>query len=115
MSIWNDDVMDWAAALTYYAVLALFPVLLVILPVIGLTMPKTAPEVIDRMTGVGPATHQQADQHDRRDDDAGGRAPHRPVRADVVDRVQGPAKDAQVTAARPQRAHDTEERQHPCR
>ncbi|MEU9444152.1 YihY/virulence factor BrkB family protein [Streptomyces sp. NPDC048304] len=56
VSVWNDDVMDWAAALTYYAVLALFPVLLVILSVLGLTMPKTTPEVIDRMTGVVPAT-----------------------------------------------------------
>jgi membrane protein len=55
VSIWNDDVMDWAAALTYYAVLALFPVLLVILSVLGLTMPQTTPEVIDRMTGVVPA------------------------------------------------------------
>lgn len=55
VAVWNDDVTDWAAALTYYAVLALFPVLLVILSVLGLTMPTTTPEVIDRVTGVVPA------------------------------------------------------------
>ncbi|MER8062016.1 MULTISPECIES: YihY/virulence factor BrkB family protein [unclassified Streptomyces] len=55
VSIWNDDVTDWAAALTYYAVLALFPVLLVLLSVLGLTMPTAKPEVIDRLTGMVPA------------------------------------------------------------
>ncbi|MEU3838749.1 YihY/virulence factor BrkB family protein [Streptomyces sp. NPDC028635] len=55
VAIWNDDVTDWAAALTYYAVLALFPVLLVILSVLGLTMPTTTPDVINRLTGVVPA------------------------------------------------------------
>ncbi|MFF7755288.1 YihY/virulence factor BrkB family protein [Streptomyces sp. NPDC007971] len=56
VAVWNDDVTDWAAALTYYAVLALFPVLLVILSVLGLTMPTATPEVIDRMTRVVPVT-----------------------------------------------------------
>ncbi|MFF3906488.1 YihY/virulence factor BrkB family protein [Streptomyces sp. NPDC001848] len=55
VAIWNDDVTDWAAALTYYAVLALFPVLLVLLSVLGLTMPTAKPEVIDRVTRVVPA------------------------------------------------------------
>ncbi|MGW1170791.1 YihY/virulence factor BrkB family protein [Streptomyces sp. NPDC002550] len=55
VAIWNDDVTDWAAALTYYAVLALFPVLLVLLSVLGLTMPTAKPEVIDRLTRVAPA------------------------------------------------------------
>ncbi|MFD8389091.1 YihY/virulence factor BrkB family protein [Streptomyces sp. NPDC059680] len=55
VAIWNDDVTDWAAALTYYAVLALFPVLLVLLSVLGLTMPTAQPEVIDRLTRVAPA------------------------------------------------------------
>ncbi len=55
MAIWNDDVTDWAAALTYYAVLALFPLLLVILSILGLTMPTAKPEVIDRMTQAAPA------------------------------------------------------------
>ncbi|MFF5967748.1 YihY/virulence factor BrkB family protein [Streptomyces collinus] len=55
VAVWNDDVTDWAAALTYYAVLALFPLLLVILSILGLTMPTAKPEVIDRMTQAAPA------------------------------------------------------------
>ncbi|MGY1495316.1 YihY/virulence factor BrkB family protein [Streptomyces sp. QTS52] len=55
VSVWNDDVTDWAAALTYYAVLAVFPLLLVILSILGLTMPTARPEVIDRMTQAVPA------------------------------------------------------------
>ncbi|MEU2711889.1 YihY/virulence factor BrkB family protein [Streptomyces sp. NPDC007205] len=55
VAIWNDDVTDWAAALTYYAVLALFPVLLVLLSVLGLTMPTAQPEVVDRVSRVVPA------------------------------------------------------------
>ncbi|MFH9553007.1 YihY/virulence factor BrkB family protein [Streptomyces sp. NBC_00377] len=55
VSVWNDDVTDWAAALTYYAVLALFPVLLVVLSILGLTMPTAEPQVIDRMAQAAPA------------------------------------------------------------
>ncbi|MGW7422065.1 YihY/virulence factor BrkB family protein [Streptomyces sp. NPDC054813] len=54
VSVWNDDVTDWAAALTYYAVLALFPVLLVILSVLGLTIPTARPEVIERIAQAAP-------------------------------------------------------------
>lgn len=54
LAVWNDDVTDWAAALTYYAVLALFPVLLVILSIVGLTIPTAKPEVIDRMSQAAP-------------------------------------------------------------
>ncbi|WP_405825720.1 YihY/virulence factor BrkB family protein [Streptomyces sp. NBC_01390] len=59
VTIWNDDVTDWAAALTYYAVLALFPLLLVILSILGLTMPTAKPEVIDRMTQAAPAASRE--------------------------------------------------------
>lgn len=55
MAVWNDDITDRAAALTYYAVLALFPLLLVILSILGLTMPTARPEVIDRMAQAAPA------------------------------------------------------------
>ncbi|MFJ9711313.1 YihY/virulence factor BrkB family protein [Streptomyces sp. NPDC101234] len=54
VAVWNDDVTDWAAALTYYAVLALFPVLLVILSILGLTIPTAKPEVIDHMAQAAP-------------------------------------------------------------
>lgn len=53
--MWNNDITDWAAALTYYAVLALFPVLLVILSILGLAMPTAKPEVIDHMAQAAPA------------------------------------------------------------
>ncbi|GGQ64794.1 MULTISPECIES: YihY/virulence factor BrkB family protein [Streptomyces] len=59
LSVWNDDVTDWAAALTYYAVLALFPLLLVILSILGLTMPTAKPEVIDRMAQAAPAASRE--------------------------------------------------------
>lgn len=55
VTVWNDDVTDWAAALTYYAVLALFPLLLVILSILGLTVPTAEPQVIDRITQAAPA------------------------------------------------------------
>ncbi|MFJ9537412.1 YihY/virulence factor BrkB family protein [Streptomyces sp. NPDC101225] len=58
VAVWDDDVTDWAAALTYYAVLALFPVLLVILSIVGLTMPTARPEVINRMTQAAPVASQ---------------------------------------------------------
>lgn len=54
VAVWDDDVTDWAAALTYYAVLALFPVLLVILSIVGLTIPTARPEVIDRLSQAAP-------------------------------------------------------------
>ncbi|KOX02858.1 MULTISPECIES: YihY/virulence factor BrkB family protein [unclassified Streptomyces] len=54
VAVWDDDVTDWAAALTYYAVLALFPVLLVILSIVGLTVPTAKPEVIDRLSQAAP-------------------------------------------------------------
>ncbi|MDX2546391.1 YihY/virulence factor BrkB family protein [Streptomyces sp. WI04-05B] len=59
VTVWNEDVTDWAAALTYYAVLALFPLLLVILSILGLTMPTAKPEVIDRMTQAAPAASRE--------------------------------------------------------
>ncbi|MET7903951.1 YihY/virulence factor BrkB family protein [Streptomyces sp. NPDC005336] len=54
VTAWNEDITDWAAALTYYAVLALFPVLLVMLSVLGLSMPASTPDVIDRLTQAAP-------------------------------------------------------------
>ncbi|MFI0229775.1 YihY/virulence factor BrkB family protein [Streptomyces sp. NPDC017086] len=54
VAVWNDDITDWAAALTYYAVLALFPLLLVIVSILGLTMPTAQPELIDRIARATP-------------------------------------------------------------
>ena len=48
----EDNLTDWAAALTYYGVLALFPALIALLSIIGLlTDPKT---LTDALTAVVP-------------------------------------------------------------
>src|SRR3954468_6418797 len=56
----NDNLTDWAAALTYYAVLALFPALLVLVALVGLfgQYPQTTQALIDilRDAGVAPST-----------------------------------------------------------
>ena len=56
----NDDLTDWAAALTYYAVLALFPALIVLVALVGLLgqYPQTTNALIDilRQAGADPNT-----------------------------------------------------------
>ncbi|CAM5702458.1 YihY/virulence factor BrkB family protein OS=Streptomyces alboniger OX=132473 GN=CP975_01230 PE=4 SV=1 [Streptomyces alboniger] len=51
----NDDVSDWAAALTYYAILALLPALLVTVSVISLVSPDTTEALIAEVTDWAPA------------------------------------------------------------
>src|SRR3954464_688938 len=55
----NDNLTDWAAALTYYAVLAMFPALLVLVALVGLfgQYPQTTDALIDilRQVRVDPA------------------------------------------------------------
>ncbi|NLU66973.1 YihY/virulence factor BrkB family protein [Streptomyces sp. HNM0574] len=53
--IWNDDVMDWAAALTYYAVLAIFPALLVSVSTVGIAGKDATRELIDQLPVLLPA------------------------------------------------------------
>ncbi|WP_344262101.1 YihY/virulence factor BrkB family protein [Streptomyces sodiiphilus] len=55
VALWRDDVDHWAAALTYYSVLAVFPALLVAVSVIGLAFPSAARDLIDQVTAVVPA------------------------------------------------------------
>lgn len=55
VSLWNDDLSDWAAALTYYAILALLPALLVTVSVIGLTNPGATDALIADITAFAPA------------------------------------------------------------
>jgi membrane protein len=54
-SVWNDDVSDWAAALTYYAILALVPALLVTVTVIGMANPDATESLIRDIASVAPA------------------------------------------------------------
>lgn len=55
VSMWNDDVSDWAAALTYYAILALLPAMLVTVSLIGLVSPATTDALIAHVTAWAPA------------------------------------------------------------
>ncbi|MGW5738441.1 MULTISPECIES: YihY/virulence factor BrkB family protein [Streptomyces] len=55
VAMWNDDVSDWAAALTYYAILALLPALLVTVSLISLVSPDTTQALIAEVTDWAPA------------------------------------------------------------
>ena len=54
----EDNLTDWAAALTYYAVLALFPGLIVLVAILGLVgqHPETTNALLDIVRDVGPAS-----------------------------------------------------------
>src|SRR2546426_3762972 len=53
-----DNLTDWAAALTYYAVLALFPGLIVLVALLGLLgqYPQTFNAVLDIVDRLGPSS-----------------------------------------------------------
>jgi YihY family inner membrane protein len=51
-----DDLSDWAAALTYYAVLSIFPALLVLVSVVGLAGRNTVQALADNLGAVAPGT-----------------------------------------------------------
>ena len=50
----QDDVTDWAAALTYYAILSLFPGLLVLVAILGLVGESATGPLIDNLGSVAP-------------------------------------------------------------
>jgi membrane protein len=54
----DDNLTDWAAALTYYAVLALFPGLIVLVALVGLLgeYPRTTNALLDIVAQVGPSS-----------------------------------------------------------
>ena len=52
----GKDLSDWAAALTYYGILALFPGLLVLVSLIGLAGANTAQSLIDNIAGSAPGS-----------------------------------------------------------
>lgn len=52
--MWEDNVADYAAALTYYAVLALVPALLVSVSLVGLTGAGTREQLIADLTSYAP-------------------------------------------------------------
>jgi membrane protein len=55
----EDDLTDWAAALTYYGVLALFPALLVLVSILGLIGSSAIQPMIDNLGAVAPGPAQE--------------------------------------------------------
>jgi membrane protein len=48
----DDNLTDWAAALTYYGVLSLFPALIALVSIVGLVMdPKTVTDTLTKLVG----------------------------------------------------------------
>lgn len=54
----DDNLTDWAAALTYYAVLSIFPALIVLVSVLGLIGESVTQPLIDNLGGVAPGPAQ---------------------------------------------------------
>jgi membrane protein len=50
----EDNLTDWAAALTYYSILAIFPALLALVSVLGLMGSSTTQSLIDNLRQVSP-------------------------------------------------------------
>lgn len=55
LSVWNDDLTDWAASLTYYSVLALLPAFIVTVSLIGLADPPATEQLIAHISALAPA------------------------------------------------------------
>jgi membrane protein len=50
----DDNLTDWAAALTYYAVLSLFPGILLLVSLLGLLGPSATQTIVDSLDLLGP-------------------------------------------------------------
>ena len=50
----RDNAWDWAAALTYYGVLSIFPGLVVVVSIVGLVRRSALQPLIDSLTGIAP-------------------------------------------------------------
>jgi membrane protein len=55
----EDNLTDWAAALTYYGVLAIFPMLIVLVSLLGLVGQSATQPLIDNLGKVAPGPAQQ--------------------------------------------------------
>src|SRR4051794_5434617 len=49
-----DNLTDWAAALTYYGVMALFPAIIALVSIIGLVGPSLTQPLLDNISQVAP-------------------------------------------------------------
>jgi membrane protein len=54
-----DNLSDWAAALTYYSVLSIFPALLVLIALVDLAGPRTIQTLLDNLGQVAPGSVNQ--------------------------------------------------------
>jgi membrane protein len=54
----NDNLTDWAAALTYYAILSIFPALIVLVSILGLAGDSATNAVLDNINELGPGPAQ---------------------------------------------------------
>jgi len=50
----EDNLTDWAAALTYYGIFALFPALLALISILGLIGPSATQPLLDNVSSVAP-------------------------------------------------------------
>ena len=55
----EDNLTDWAAALTYYSVLAVFPALIVLVSILGLVGESATQPLIDNLGTVAPGPAQE--------------------------------------------------------
>jgi membrane protein len=55
----DDNLTDWAAALTYYGILSIFPALLVLVSVLGLIGSSATQPLIDNLGKVAPGPAQE--------------------------------------------------------
>jgi membrane protein len=55
----EDNLTDWAAALTYYGVLAIFPALIALVSILGLVGPSATQPLIDNLNAVAPGPAKQ--------------------------------------------------------
>jgi membrane protein len=54
----EDNLTDWAAALTYYAVLSIFPALIVLVSILGLAGVSATNAILDNIKDLGPGPAQ---------------------------------------------------------
>src|SRR3954453_3491049 len=55
----EDNLTDWAAALTYYGVLSVFPMLIALVSILGLVGQSATQPLIDNLSKVAPGPAQQ--------------------------------------------------------
>ena len=54
----KDNLTDWAASLTYYAILSIFPALIVLVSILGLAGDSATNAVLDNLNELGPGPAQ---------------------------------------------------------